>query len=181
LLPSRIGSPLSVLSLAKDLQVSPNAVDHWIRIFESFYLVFTLKPWTQKISRAIKKERKLYLYDYADVQDRAAKFENMVALELLRAVSNWNDYGLGRFELHYIRNRAGEEVDFVISDNRTPIFLVETKLSEGTFSKTLLRFQDILHVPVVQLVQDIDICRLISNGNQQALLATASRWLPQLP
>ena len=181
MLPSRIGSPLSVLSLAQDIQVSPKAAQEWIKIFESFYLVFTLKPWTKKITRAITKERKLYLFDYAEIPDPAAKFENMVALELLRAVSNWNDLGLGHFSLHYLRNREKEEVDFLISENHKPILLVETKLSDGNVSKNLLKFQAALNIPAVQLVQNTETCRLISNGKQQILVTTATHWLPLLP
>jgi len=44
----------------------------------------------------------------------------MVALELFRAVCNWNDMGYGRFGLHFIRTREGREVDFLLSDNRRP-------------------------------------------------------------
>ena len=181
LLPSRIGSPLSVASLARDLQISPTTAHVWIKTFESLYLAFFIKPWTKKIARAIKKERKLYLFDYAEIQDPASKFENMVALELLRAVSNWNDLGLGRFDLHFLRNRSKEEVDFLISKDHTPILLVETKLSDSTLSKNLLKFQALLNIPAVQLVQDTDTCRLVSNGNQRVLIATAARWLPLLP
>jgi hypothetical protein len=68
-------------------------------------MVFRIAPWTRKISRAITKEKKLYLFDYAGIDSPAAKFENMVALELFRAISNWNDLGLGNFSLHYLRNR----------------------------------------------------------------------------
>lgn len=181
LLPSRIGRPISILSLARDVQVSPKATQQWLKIFESFYLVFTLKPWTRKISRAITKERKLYLFDYAEIPDPAAKFENMVALELLRAISNWNDLGLGHFSLHYLRNREKEEVDFLISEDHKPILLVEAKLSDGNVSKNLLKFQGRLNVPAVQLVQDTDTCKLIPNGGRQVLVATATRWLPLLP
>lgn len=181
LLPSRIGNPLSVLSLARDIQVSPKATQQWINIFELFYLVFSLKPWTRKISRAITKERKLYLFDYAEIPDPAAKFENMIALELLRAVSNWNDLGLGRFDLSYIRNREKEEVDFLISENHKPFLLVEAKTSDGNASKNILKFQTALNIPAVQLVKDGDTCRLISNGKQQVLVVTATRWLPLLP
>lgn len=181
LLPSRIGSPLSILSLARDVQVSPKATSQWMNIFESFYLIFSLKPWTRKINRAIKKERKIYLFDYAEIPDPAAKFENMTALELLRAISNWNDLGLGHFDLHYLRNREKEEVDFLISNNNNPFLLVETKLSDNHVSKTLVKFQTTLNVPAVQLIQTSETCKLISNGNQQLLVAGATRWLPLLP
>jgi uncharacterized protein len=181
LLPERIGSPLSVASLARDLQISPTTAQVWIKTFESLCLAFLIKPWTQKITRALKKERKLYLFDYAEIPNSAAKFENMVALELLRAVSHWNDLGLGRFDLHYLRNREKEEVDFVLSNNHSPLLLVETKLSDENVSRNLLKFQNALQVPAVQLVQNTEHCRMISNHGQQVLVLAAHRWLPLLP
>lgn len=181
LLPSRVGSPLSLASLSRDLQISPTTAQKWIKTFESFYLAFLIKPWTKKISRAITKERKLYLFDYADIPSEAARFENMVALELLRAVSNWNDLGLGDFKLHYLRNKEKEEADFLISQKNQPFLLIETKLSEEHLSKSLLKFQSALEVPAIQLIHQPGICKVISNNKQQILVSSATRWLPLLP
>lgn len=181
LLPARAGNPLSFLSLSRDLQVSPNTIQSWIKTLETFYLIFLIPPWTKKLARAITKERKLYLFDYAEIPSPAAKFENMVALELLRATSNWNDLGLGRFDLHYLRNREKEEVDFVVSENREPILLVEAKLSDTNASPTLIKFQTKFNVPAVQLVQTPDTYKILSNGGQKVMVVTASRWLPSLP
>ncbi|MBU3759294.1 MAG: ATP-binding protein [Candidatus Omnitrophica bacterium] len=181
LLPSRVGSPLSLASLSRALQISPTTAQKWIKTFESFYLAFLIKPWTKKISRAITKERKLYLFDYADIASEAARFENMVALELLRAVSNWNDLGLADFKLHYLRNKEKEEADFLISQANHPFLLIETKLSDEHLSKSLLKFQSALEVPTVQLVHRPGICKVISNDKQQILVSSASRWIPLLP
>ncbi len=181
LLPSKVGSPLSLDGLARDLQVSFNSVRSWLQVFESFFLVFRISPWTTKIARAITKEKKLYLYDYAILTDPAAKFENMVALELLRAVSNWNDLGLGDFSLHYARNREKEEVDFLLARDKKPLLLVECKFSEEAVSKGLLKFQAMLDVPAVQLVNKPGVHKIISHGHQKVVVVTANRWLPGLP
>jgi len=181
LLPSKVGSPLSMDSLARDLQVSFNSIRDWLAVFEAFFLVFRISPWTQKISRAIVKEKKLYCYDPASVSLPAARFENMVALELFRAVSNWNELGLGDFELHYVRNRQKEEVDFLISKEKMPFLLVETKTAEEHPAKSLLRFQTMLDVPAVQLVDRPGLRQIRSNGKQQVLVVTASHWLAGLP
>ncbi len=61
LLPSKTGSPLLVQSLANDLKVSYNTVRNWLDVFERFFLVFSITTWTEKITRAIQKERKVYL------------------------------------------------------------------------------------------------------------------------
>ncbi len=181
LLPSRIGSPLSMASLARDIHVSFDSIRNWIEIFENFFMVFRIPPWSQKISRAITKEKKLYLFDYAGIESQAAKFENMVALELLRAISNWNDLGLGNFSLHYLRNREKEEVDFLLSNNHNPFLLIEAKLSDDYAAKSLIKFQKILNIPAVQLVNKSGICKLVSNNNLKIMIISADHWLSLLP
>ena len=99
LLPSKAGSPLSIPSLASDLKVSYNSVRSWLSVFERFFLTFSIGLWTRKIARAIQKERKLYLWDIPRIREPAARFENMVALELYRAVIGLNDIGYGTFSL----------------------------------------------------------------------------------
>jgi len=181
LLPSKIGNPLSMASLARDIHVSFDSVRSWIEIFENFFMVFRIPPWSQKISRAITKEKKLYLFDYASIESPGAKFENMVALELFRAISNWNDLGLGNFSLHYLRNREKEEVDFLLSNNHNPLLLIETKLSDDNAAKSLIKFQKVLNIPAVQLVNNSDICKIVSNGNLKIMIISADHWLSLLP
>jgi predicted AAA+ superfamily ATPase len=181
MLSSKVGSPLSLSTLAQDLQVSFNSINHWLEVFESFFLIFRVPAWEKRIARAITKEKKLYLYDYAQISSLPARFENMVALELLRAVSNWNDLGLGNFGLSYVRNKEKEEVDFLITRDLQPFLLVETKLGEDSIPKSLFKFQSNLNVPAVQLINKSGWCKIVSNGNQKVLVVSACRWLTGLP
>lgn len=181
LLPSRVGAPLSIPGLATDLKVAYNTVKSWLGIFDRFYLTFSLSPWTPQIARSIHKERKTYLFDYAGIENPAAKFENMVALELFRAVSNWNDMGWGNFGLHYIRTKEGREVDFLVSQNRKPLFLVETKTSDDTPSPNLIRFQKALGVPAAQLLERGNGFKKTAPAGYPLLTAPAAFWLPRLP
>lgn len=171
LLPDKVGSPLSIPNLATDLKATYNTVKNWLSIFERFYLTFSISPWTAGISRAIHKERKLYLFDYAGITDVAAKFENMVALELFRAISNWNDMGWGDFGLHYIRTKEGREVDFLISENRKPMFIVETKLGDQNPSKNLTRTMTTLSVPGIQLHDQGETFKHLPHKHHPLLIA----------
>lgn len=181
LLPSKVGSPLSTASLAGNLGVSYNSVRNWLSVFERFFLVFSIPTWTEKISRAILKERKYYLWDYPRIKNPAARFENMVAAELWRAVSLWTDMGHGDFTLHFVKNKEKQEVDFLIANNREPFLLVESKLNDTTPSKSLLTFQKLLSIPAVQLTGSGDSYRLINNEGNKILIAPAYQWLSQLP
>jgi len=181
LLPSKVGSPISIASLSNDLKVSYNTVRSWLSTFEQFFLIFSISPWTRKIVRAIQKERKIYLWDSPRIIDAAARFENKVALELFRAVTVWNDMGWGRFSLHFIKNRDQQETDFLIADETHPVLLIEAKFSETQPSTALLKFQSALNIPAVQLTNRPGGYRLSTNAGRRILIAPAWQWVSMLP
>ena len=181
LLPSKVGSPLSVNSLAENLKVSYNTVRSWLDILERFYLAFSIPTWTGKIARAIQKEKKYYLFDYARIRDDAAKFEDMVACELWRAVTLWNDLGVGEFSLHFIKDKEKREVDFLVAKDSKPFLLIEAKLSDTQPSKPLVAFQNRLHIPAIQLTLAGNGYRLMPNGDNKILVVPAWQWLAELP
>ena len=146
LLPSKVGSPLSIPSLSRDIKVSYNSIRAWLSVFERFFLVFSISPWTKKISRAVQKERKYYLWDSPRINNAAARFENMVALELYRAVSSWNELGFGSFSLHFIKNRDQQEIDFLIADAGRPFIMIEAKLNDDQPTTAFRKFQKILNI-----------------------------------
>ncbi|MDD5014610.1 MAG: ATP-binding protein [Atribacterota bacterium] len=181
LLPLKVGSPLSLSSLHREVQVTVDSIKTWLEVFENYYLLFRIPPWTHKISRAIKKDKKLYLFDYAQISNTSARFENMIALELYRAVLAWNALGWGDFSLNYIRNKEKEEVDFLICENHQPILLIECKLSDENVSNALIKFQNKINVPAIQLVNKKHIGRIITNQKNKVLITSAPRWLSFLP
>lgn len=181
LLPSKVGAPLSVPSLASDLKVSYNSVRGWLSVLERFFLIFTISPWTERVARAIEKERKIYLWDAPRIEEPASRFENMVAMELWRGVTNWNDLGYGQFSLHFIRNKEQQEVDFLIANGRKPVVLIEAKMSDTQPSPTLKKFQNALRIPAVQLIGEDEGYRIFSSDDRSILVAPAYQWLSQLP
>lgn len=181
LLPSKVGAPLSVPSLATDLKASYNSVRSWLSVFERFFLIFSISPWTERIARAIQKERKVYLWDAPRIEEPTARFENMVAMELRRAVTSWDDLGYGQFSLHFIKNKEQQEVDFLIANGRKPVVLIEAKTSDTQPSSTLRKFQNALSVPAVQLIGEDEEYQVFSNDDQSILVAPGYQWLSQLP
>ena len=152
ILPEKIGSPLSVNSLREDLQVNHKTVSNWLDAFKKIYLVFSVMPYAKSISRALVKESKYYFYDWTMVDDEGTRFENAVAVSLLRCVNRWNELGLGDFDLRYIRNAQKQEVDFVIIKGTRPLALFEAKLSDAALSPACRLFADTLKIPCYQLV-----------------------------
>ena len=156
LLPERVASPLSINSLREDLSVNHRTVSGWIEGLKKIFLIFSIMPWSKNIAKAIKKENKVYFYDWTLVDNQGACFENMVAVSLLRMVYRWNELGLGDFDLRYIRNHQGKEVDFLIVKDRQPFFLVEAKTTNRSPSKSCRYFKRYLDVPLYQLVENFD-------------------------
>ena len=81
-------------------------------------MLFSISPWTKRTARAIHKESKLYLWEAPRINDPEARFENMVAQELLRAVIFWNDMGIGNFWRHFIKNREQLEAGSFIAEKK---------------------------------------------------------------
>ncbi|MCP4626623.1 MAG: ATP-binding protein [bacterium] len=177
LLSECVGNPFSSSNHARTLKISHKTVSSWITVFERFFLVFKIRPYSKCISRSLVQEPKIYFYDYCRVRDEALRFENMVAVELNRAVTLWNDFGLGEYELWYLRNKEKEEVDFLVTENANPLFMIEAKLSDTTISPHLAKFQNILRIPAIQLVNKKNVARKIRKGSATILVAVASDWL----
>ena len=79
LLPERVGSPLSINAVREDLQVAHDTVKQWLDVLERLYVAFHISPYSARLGRAVRKEQKLYLWDYSAIDDDGARFENAVA------------------------------------------------------------------------------------------------------
>jgi predicted AAA+ superfamily ATPase len=180
LLPDRVGSSFSASSCAELLRVSHTTISSWIEVFKRFYLVFTIRPYHRKVGRSLVKEPKLYFYDFTRVRDEAARFENMVALELARATSLWTDLGIGDFGLWYLRTREKREIDFLVTKDARPLFMVEAKTSETEPSKNIAHFQGLLDIPAIQVVNRPGIARVYKEDRHTTLVVSAARWLAGL-
>jgi hypothetical protein len=78
---------------------------------------------------------------------RAARFENLVAAHLLKLCHLLQDAEGHAAEPHYLRDRAGREVDFLVTLNRKPWFAVEAKLSETRIDPALFYHRQRLPIP----------------------------------
>jgi predicted AAA+ superfamily ATPase len=154
LLPERVGSPLSVNALREDLGVAFDTVKGWLEALQRLYYLFELRPYAGKLARTLRREAKIYLYDYTRIEDEGHRFENVVALHMRKLIDAWNDRGDGDFALWYVRDKERREVDFLITDGRKPWLLAETKLTDGHVSPALRHYRKQFSVPhAVQIVR----------------------------
>lgn len=150
-LPSKVGSPLSLASMREDLGVSHQTVDSWVTILDSLYMTFRISSFgaTKGVSkiRAVKKEQKIYFWDWSMNQEIGSKFENLVASHLYKYCHYLEDTEGHKMELRYIRDTDKREVDFVVLKNKKPLFAVECKVSDKELSPHLKYFKERTNVP----------------------------------
>jgi len=162
-LPSKVGSLLSLNALREDLSVAHKTVSNWVDVLERFYYHFRIYPFLHKKIKSLKKEPKLYLWDWSDIIDNnGARLENVVASHLLKMCHFLNDVGGYKTDLHFLRDIEGREVDFLITENRKPWLAVEVKSSSKEVSKNLTYFGNKLDIPFLYQVvseENIDMRR----------------------
>ena len=131
MLRSRVGSTLSLASVARDLQVSPTTLGRYLEILEALHIVFAVRPFQRNIARSLLKEPKVYFFDTGLVQaGEGARFENACATMLLRHAHFLQDSAGRAMSLHYVRDKDGREIDFVLCEDGEPLGFAECKLSD---------------------------------------------------
>lgn len=133
MLRERVGSPVSLASMVRDLQVSPTTLGRYLGILETLHIAFVVRPFHRNIARALLKEPKVYFYDTGLVKgDEGVRFENACANMLLTEVQRVRDAEGKEASLGYIRDKEGREIDFVMCDSDQPTQLIECKWSNAT-------------------------------------------------
>ncbi|MBI2340149.1 MAG: ATP-binding protein [Deltaproteobacteria bacterium] len=166
---SRVGSPTVLSNIAEDLQVAPQTLKGWLEVLERMCLVFVVRPHARNLPRAVLKPPKVYFYDNGDVLgNEGARFENLVATHLLKKIQFAEDSRGYRYELKYIRDKEGREVDFAVFRDEKLEELVEAKYGDGEVDRSLAYYAERLKPPkAAQIVADLK--RSYSRGNLRVI------------
>lgn len=178
LLRERVGSPLSLASMARDLAVSPTTLRRYLDILQALYIVFTVTPWHRNVARAIQQAPKVYFYDTGLVNgDAGPRFENAVATMLLKRQQFLADARGREATLHYLRTKDDAEVDFALAEDGELSALIECKWSDAAPHRALRRFAG--QFPAAQAVQ---LVRHLAQAEQHDALRVlpAAAWLATL-
>lgn len=146
-IPALVGSLLSIKSLAEDLEKSPHTIKNWIEILESVYLCFRILPYGPPRIKAMKKQAKIFLWDWSAVENHGPRFENLVACHLLKFCHFVEDTQGDLMELRFIHDQVGREVDFVVLKNKKPLFAVEVKAGDRDLSSGVRYFRENTNIP----------------------------------
>jgi len=149
LVPDKVGSLFSLNSLRQDLDVTHKTISLWVDILERFYYHFRIYPFHSKKIKSLKKEPKVYLWDWSEIKDEGIKFENMIASHLLKYCHFLFDKDGYKANLYYLRDIEKREVDFLIAIDDKPWLCVEVKSSFKNIPISLRYFKEKLEVPFV--------------------------------
>jgi predicted AAA+ superfamily ATPase len=129
LLITRSAGLLSYNALREDLQVALDSVRLWIGYLRRLYFIYLIRPYAGNIARALKREPKLYLWDWSEIEEPGRRFENLVASHLLKWCHFTQDWGYTPLDLWFVRDKEKREIDFLITKTKKPWLLIEAKLS----------------------------------------------------
>ena len=182
ILKNQVSSLLNYSQFSKAVRVSNDTIINWINTLASFYYCFNLYPWTKNINRSLLKQPKLYLWDWSLISDAGARNENFVACHLLKAIQLWQDQGLGEYGLYFLRNKEKQEVDFVVTKENKPWFLVEVKTSNNkSISESLHYFQKMTGAShAFQVVFDLPYEEINCFDYHKPIIVPAITFLSQL-
>ncbi len=160
LLAQNQGSTISITGLANQVNLSVKAVSRYLDILEQTYVNFRVHSYSNNLGNELKKSCKHYLYDlgirnallkdFSSIKNRKDKgvlYESFVFLSLLVRLQT-------NMELKFWRTKDGDEVDFILLENRIPLPIeVKSKLNSSSIPKGLkrflLRYSDVKHAYVV--------------------------------
>jgi uncharacterized protein len=177
LLRKKVGSSVSYFSIAEDVQISPATAKKYIEILEALFIVFRVFAHSKNIARSILKEPKIYFFDNGLVSgDEGAKFENFVALSLLKHVMGMMDYTGKEYSLKYLRTKDGRETDFVITKDDEAAEIIEVKVSDGNLAGNLKYFSDKYGFKGIQIVKELKREKTLGNID----IVSAENYLKEL-
>ena len=179
---AQAGQMVNYTSLGNKIRVSDQTVRRWLSILKSTYYCFTLSPWSTNIPRSLLKEPKVYLWDWSEIKDEGQRYENFIASHLLKATSLWTERGFGEFGLYYLRDKERREVDFIVTKDKNPWFLVEAKLNKSKrISESLSRYYELIKPEYTfQVTHEMDYTDKSCFDFKEPIIVPSRTFLSQL-
>ncbi|HYG84473.1 MAG TPA: ATP-binding protein [Verrucomicrobiae bacterium] len=163
LLAQRIGSEVSINTLASDLNIARPTVENYIELLERSYVIFRVNPYSTNRAKEITKSSKIYFWDMGirnallkdfavtpTRQDIGDLFENWVVIEIAKHNLMLNN---GRLDVLFWRNTDKREVDIILRGTNT-LKAYETKWNKANATPSTKAFTSAYGVPVEVVTKD---------------------------
>jgi predicted AAA+ superfamily ATPase len=145
-------------------------IEKWIQILERVYYCFRISPFIDSRIRPVRKEKKMFLWDWSLIPSEGIRFENLVANQLLKYCDFLEDTEGYKMELKFLRDIDQREVDFVVIKDKKPIFAVECKTGDSEVSRRIEYFE--------QRIKSIPYWYQVLRGQKDKLINDKVRMLP---
>lgn len=136
---ARTANILNHSSLAKDSGVKSVTINEWISILERTQLLYLLPPVESNLNKRLTKSPKVYFLDTGlavrlqgwlesrpllQSPQAGALFETLVLSEIVKCANNFGK----NWKISMWRTKEGEEVDFIIKNEKGDILALDSKL-----------------------------------------------------
>lgn len=178
LMRERVGHLISYNALREDLGTDDKTVKRWFNALENSYVLFKVTPYSKKVNRAISKAPKYYFYDIPRAQNEGSRFENLIAFSIYKEILYRKDILGEDYSLHFLRDKNQHEVDFLITHEKKPILMIESKLSMNNLENSFGLFEKSLgSLPKIILVKNLDRNFTQKDGTR---VQKAHEWLEKM-
>ena len=145
LLMAQSGGVFEASSFARPCEVSRGTISNYLSILEATFVVHVIRPFSSRRATEIVAAPKVYGFDTGFVcyyrgwsqlrqEDLGLLWEHFVLNEIMAQTQSR--------EIHYWRNKRGQEVDFVLTHARNIPIAIECKWTASGFSpRALLAFR----------------------------------------
>ena len=112
------------------------------------------------------------------IGDEGVRFENLVALALIKEIDFRRDCFGDDLSLRFVRNKDGDEIDFLILKERKPFLALEAKWSDDAPHKAFKVFaKELPYKRAVQLVANLKREKTYPFGLE---IRKATSWLSEV-
>ncbi len=141
LLMAQSGGVFEASSFARPCEVSRGTISNYLSVLEATFVVHVIRPFSARRATEIVAAPKVYGFDTGFVcyyrgwsqlrqEDLGLLWEHFVLNEIMAQTQSR--------EIHYWRNKRGQEVDFVLTHARNIPIAIECKWSASGFSPSAL-------------------------------------------
>ena len=129
---------------------------------------FKVPPYAKGIAQSLRKKPKYYFYNWALVKNnKGVCFENFVACCLLKENHFREDTKGDTRNLFYLRDKDKHEIDFLLTEDKKPIAMIEAKWRNDNLSPHFKIFSKFFKkIKKIQLVKDLRKEKTYPDGSE---------------
>ncbi|MCK7467901.1 MAG: DUF4143 domain-containing protein [Desulfosudis oleivorans] len=103
---AQAGQLVNYTKLANRINASVDTIRRWLGVLQSFYFCFEVRPWSRNVTKSLRKQPKLYLWDWSLVAAEGGAFRKPGCLPSAEKRSLVGGSGFGRFRALFLAGQG---------------------------------------------------------------------------